>query len=106
MPRHDPQYVAALQLLLSDMDARDRFLTYQAAFQDSMVFYSMTEMRMFENRMQQVYNLCQDALNRSHPSSGLGVVAVSNLHAVLLDLKKEFSNAAVSIGVGLKNPSK
>ena len=102
MPKRDDKYVAALQLLLSDMDPRDRFLTYQAAFNDGIVFYSMAECNVFENRMNIAANLCNEALNRADGSSGLGVIAVKNLNSVLRDMQRVIANAATDVGVKLK----
>jgi hypothetical protein len=105
MPKRDDKYVAALQLLLSDMDPRDRFLTYQAAFNDGMVFYSMTNCQEFEVTMQRSANYCYDALNRADGSSGLGVVAVQNLNVVLRNIMHNIHKAATDVGVKLKIPT-
>ena len=101
MSRHkrDDKYVPALQLLMGDMDSRDRFLTYQAAFTDSMVFFSTASALEFERRMQIAYNLCREAMERTQPSSGLGAVAVQNLNSVLVDLERTFATVAADAGV-------
>lgn len=98
------KYVPALQLLLSDMDPRDRFLTYQAAFLDNMVFYSMAEVKQFEGHMQTAYNLCIEAKNIADGSSGLGVVVVQRLNSVLQDLDRTISVTAADVGIKLNHP--
>lgn len=82
------QVIAALQLLMSDMDERERFFVYRAAFRSSMVFMDNADANRVDDRLYQAKALAKEALGRADGTSGLGVVAAQNLNSVLLDLNR------------------
>lgn len=80
----DPDaYIAALQLLLSDMSSADRVALIRRAFPDLVLVVDPAQAMTVTNSIVDVNTCLKVALSIVDGSSGLGAIAAANAHGQL-----------------------
>ena len=93
--------VAALQLLMSDLTPDERCDAFRKAFDDTIIFRSPVGMKIFEGYMHKLYAELKEVCEITDGSSGLGVVAVKNLHTRLRNALAVSGSAAALCHVNI-----